>query len=120
LAGKAFVVNVDQLRVVDECGRKLLSRWHGQGANLTGTSARARLLIESITGHAVPRVSPGPASPLAWNTFRAATILSIVLLTLVLPSTVWADPSTRDAMGQANLLTSEAITNVFTEIAALG
>src|SRR5882724_12891157 len=54
LGARAFLVDLDELRALDECGWELLCGWHEQGANLIAASARARLLVESITGHALP------------------------------------------------------------------
>lgn len=57
---RRLIVDITFVTSVDEQGRELLVRWHGQGAHLVANSRASRFLAESITG--------GPLAELAIHT----------------------------------------------------
>ncbi len=87
LAGRAFIVDVSGLNAVDAVGRELLFQWHSQGAEFIATSRQSRLLVESITGVAVPVTLPRRAWYGELLTCRVSPMLLLVLAALIVPMT---------------------------------
>lgn len=93
LANRAFVVDVSELSAIDEVGRELLSQWHKRGVEFVATSPWSRSLVESIIGYSLQPAPADGASARACCSFRIAPIVLIILVTLVLPGTVFAGSS---------------------------
>src|SRR5260370_18282913 len=87
LGSRPFLVDIDELSAVDEDGRELLRQWHRQGAHLLARSAPARLLAGPITWHFLPPVPPAHAPLPACLAFPSPALVSLALLSLLLPRT---------------------------------
>jgi hypothetical protein len=54
IGGRTLVVDLTFATRVDEAGRNLLARWHGEGAQLIAASKSSRILAETIVGGPLP------------------------------------------------------------------
>jgi len=90
LGNRAFVVDIEELTAVNEEGCELLRQWYQQGAHFLARSAQPRILAEKITGRSMPPLAPAQRRPRGWLSLSCAVLASAVLLSLLLPVTVWA------------------------------
>src|SRR5712691_9756298 len=84
---RILVVDLSFVTQIDAAGRDLLRHWHENGAKLVANTPTARSLAESILGALIPAVAP--AHPPTYQPFfthitrRAATVITVILLTLL-------------------------------------
>jgi len=94
---KVLAVDITFLTGVDEKGRDLLVRWSQAGAHLVANSDASRKLAEFITGRPYagsdPAVGPTFEPRFTTSAFRVAVAAVILTVTLLFPSTAWADQS---------------------------
>ncbi len=84
------MVDIEELTAADEAGYELLRQWHEQGAHFLARSTQPRFLVETITGRSLPPLSPAHRRPRGWLSLGCATLVSVVMFSLLVPVTVWA------------------------------
>jgi len=91
LGSRSFLVDVSELTGADAAGRALIELWERSGARFVGRSPESRLLIESIMGRSLPFAASAAMTRGRGFFLRPATLPVAIVLSLLLPATVWAD-----------------------------
>jgi hypothetical protein len=85
IRGRPLIVDLSYVTQVDSIGRKMLRRWHNDGARLVAKLPQARKIVESITGQA-PEFIAAVAPHQTWLPFRVAALWAIGLTMLFAPN----------------------------------
>jgi hypothetical protein len=84
IRGRPLIVDLSYVTQVDSIGRKMLRRWHDDGARLVAKLPQARTIVESITGQP-PESIAAVAPHQTWLPFRVVALCAIGLTMLFAP-----------------------------------
>ena len=100
------VVDLSLVTGIDEFGRELLLKWHGEGATLVANRPEARELVGSIPGIALPSVARFSQAPRSFRLPRPSRAISLLLglIALLIPVGALAKGPFTDHVKSAEIL----------------
>jgi hypothetical protein len=107
LGSRNFLIDVSELAGADPAGCALIGLWKHSGARFMAKSEESRLFVESIVGQALPFAATDSTTPPSRLFSRPATLSLVIVLSLLLPATVWANDE--------NVLSSDDVLSIIQE-----